>query len=140
MRRPDAPRSWLTAYGAATSTDTTYSNILEAATPGEEDKPDRATVDAYREHLARIFVLDSIPAWIRCSIHSSGSLTPPSTTWSTQRWRHAWDIRHLNWLPERIGDRLADRVLITTGEYACRRARASPSCHLPSSSRRGAPR
>jgi hypothetical protein len=31
------------------------------------------------------------------------------------------DVRHLNWLHGQIGDRLADRVLITTGEYAYRR-------------------
>lgn len=31
------------------------------------------------------------------------------------------DVRHLNWLQTQIGDRLADRVLITTGEYAYRR-------------------
>ena len=31
------------------------------------------------------------------------------------------DVRHLNWLHDQLGDRLADRVLITTGEYAYRR-------------------
>lgn len=31
------------------------------------------------------------------------------------------DVRHLNWLKAQIGDRLADRVLITTGEQAYRR-------------------
>jgi predicted AAA+ superfamily ATPase len=32
------------------------------------------------------------------------------------------DVRHLNWLYDQIGARLADRVLITTGDYAYRRA------------------
>lgn len=32
------------------------------------------------------------------------------------------DVRHLNWLDEELGDRLADRVVIATGEYAYRRA------------------
>jgi predicted AAA+ superfamily ATPase len=64
IRRPGALRAWLTAYGAATATDASYSKILDAATAGEQDKPARGTVDAYREHLTRIFVLDPIPAWI----------------------------------------------------------------------------
>lgn len=32
------------------------------------------------------------------------------------------DVRHLNWLQGQIGDRLADRVLITTGQVAYRRS------------------
>jgi predicted AAA+ superfamily ATPase len=32
------------------------------------------------------------------------------------------DVRHLNWLHDQIGDRLADRVVLTTGEYAYRRS------------------
>src|SRR5699024_3429753 len=63
VRRPDALRAWLTAYGAASATDATYAKILDAATGGEPDKPTRATVDSYREHLTRIFVLDPLPAW-----------------------------------------------------------------------------
>lgn len=31
------------------------------------------------------------------------------------------DVRHLNWLHEQIGDRVADRLIITTGEHAFRR-------------------
>lgn len=31
------------------------------------------------------------------------------------------DVRHLNWLHDQLGDRLADRVVITTGEHAFRR-------------------
>lgn len=64
VRRPRALGAWLTAYGAATATDAAYSKILDAATAGEQDKPARGTVDSYREHLTRIFVLDPIPAWI----------------------------------------------------------------------------
>lgn len=64
VRRPEALRAWLAAYGAATATDAAYSTILDAATAGEIDKPARPTVEGYREHLTRIFVLDPIPAWI----------------------------------------------------------------------------
>ena len=64
VRRPAALRAWLSAYAAATSTDAAYSTILDAATPGEGDKPVRQTADTYREHLTRVFVLDPIEAWI----------------------------------------------------------------------------
>ena len=64
VRRPAALRAWLAAYGASTSTDAAYSTILDAATAGESNKPARATVDAYREHLTRLYLLDPVPAWI----------------------------------------------------------------------------
>lgn len=64
VRRPRALNAWLTAYGAATATDAAYSKILDPATAGERDKPARGTVDAYREHLTRLFVLDPVPAWL----------------------------------------------------------------------------
>ncbi len=64
VRRPAALRAWLTAYAAATSTDAAWSTILDAATPGEGDKPARQTADSYREHLTRVFVLDPVEAWI----------------------------------------------------------------------------
>lgn len=32
------------------------------------------------------------------------------------------DVRHLHWLRDKIGDELVDRVIVTTGEYAYRRA------------------
>ncbi|HET6624812.1 MAG TPA: DUF4143 domain-containing protein [Nocardioidaceae bacterium] len=63
VRRPTMLRQWLTAYGAATATDASYTAILDAATPGEVEKPARQTVAGYRDHLARIFVLDPLPAW-----------------------------------------------------------------------------
>lgn len=64
VRRPGALRAWLTAYAAATATNATYSTILDAATPGEGEKPARQTAAVYREHLQRIFVLDPLEAWI----------------------------------------------------------------------------
>ncbi len=64
VRRPGALRAWLAAYAAATATNAAYSTILDAATPGDADKPARQTVGAYREHLRRIFILDPVEAWI----------------------------------------------------------------------------
>lgn len=206
VRRPAALRAWLAAYGAATSTDATYSKILDAATAGLADKPARATIDNYREHLGRIFVLDPIPAWIpmfnplkRLTLSPKHHLVDPALAArlvgvgktgllqgegnrvpaTTGSWLGALyeslvaqsvrvyaaaasaqvghlrtketdreidlivegedrgvvaievklsesvsdkDVRHLNWLHDQIGDRLADRVLVTTGEHAYRRA------------------
>ena len=31
------------------------------------------------------------------------------------------DVKHLNWLEQQIPDRVADKILITTGQYAYRR-------------------
>lgn len=64
VRRPGALRAWLAAYAAATATDASYSAILDAATPGEGDKPSRQTAAIYRDQLQRLFVLDPLPAWI----------------------------------------------------------------------------
>lgn len=64
VRRPGALRAWLRAYAAATATAADYTKILDAATAGEPDKPSRNTVDGYREHLQRLYLLDPIEAWI----------------------------------------------------------------------------
>lgn len=64
VRRPSALRAWLTAYATATATNAAYSKILDAASPGEGEKPARQTTAAYREHLQRIFILDPLEAWI----------------------------------------------------------------------------
>lgn len=206
VRRPDSLRRWLTAYAAATASNASYTNILDAATAGEHSKPARSTVDSYREHLTRLFILDPVPAWtstfsplkrltvtpkhhlvdpalaaILMGLGKTGLLTgenptvvnPRTGTWlgalfeslATQSVRtYAWaaesrighlrthntdreidliveredgrvvaleiklaatvhdqDVRHLNWLSSEIGDKLADRVVITTGTYAYRR-------------------
>ena len=64
IRRPAALRAWLRAYAAATASTTDYTKILAAATAGEPDKPSKTTVDGYREHLLRLFILDPVEAWI----------------------------------------------------------------------------
>lgn len=63
IRRPATLRGWLAAYAAATATTATYSTILDAATPGESDKPAKQTTQAYRDVLARLWMLDPIPGW-----------------------------------------------------------------------------
>lgn len=63
VRRPDTLRSWLTAYAAATSTTATYQKILEAATPGQSQRPAKATTITYRDVLSQLWLLDPISAW-----------------------------------------------------------------------------
>jgi uncharacterized protein len=205
VRRPAALRAWLAAYGAATATDAAYTSILDAATPGSDDKPARQTVDTYREHLQRIFILDPVPAWVPAftplkrlthtpkhhlvdpaiaarlvGVGRAGLLSGDGTrvatsagTWlgalfeslvtqsvrvyagaadahighlRTRNTEHEIDlivegsdrrvvaievklaatisdkdVRHLNWLHEQLGDRLVDRVVVNTGEFAYRR-------------------
>ena len=63
VRNPSALRRWLAAYAAASSTTATYETIRDAATGGEGDKPSRVTVGPYRDTLARLWVVDPVPAW-----------------------------------------------------------------------------
>lgn len=63
VRKPDTMLDWLRAYAAASSSTASYSEILDAATPGISDKPARATSIAYRDVLTQLWLLDSVPAW-----------------------------------------------------------------------------
>jgi len=64
IRRPTVLREWLAAYGAATGTTASYSSILQAATPGHEEKPAKQTAMTYRDLLQRMWILDPVPAWM----------------------------------------------------------------------------
>jgi len=63
VRRADAMLAWLRAYAAATATTASYSQILNAATPGLGEKPARSTSVAYRDVLTGLWLLDPVPAW-----------------------------------------------------------------------------
>ena len=41
VRKPEAMLAWLRAYAAATASTASYSGLLDAATPGQSDKPAR---------------------------------------------------------------------------------------------------
>lgn len=64
VRRPDTLRRWMTAYAAASSTTASWESIRDAATAGEADKPAKKSSLAYRDALARLWLLDEIPAWL----------------------------------------------------------------------------
>jgi uncharacterized protein len=63
VRKPETMLDWLRAYAAASSTTASYSQILDAATPGVSDKPARSTTIAYRDVLTQLWLLDPVPAW-----------------------------------------------------------------------------
>ena len=63
VRRPASLRAWLAAYAAATATTASYNTILNAATPGEGDKPAKTTVIGYRDVLTALWLLDPVPGW-----------------------------------------------------------------------------
>lgn len=69
VRRPAVLRAWLAAYAAATSSTTTYSKILDAATAGLANKPAKETTLAYRDALSSLWLLDAIPPWIPSHNH-----------------------------------------------------------------------
>lgn len=63
IRNPATLRSWLVAYAAATATTCSYETIRDAATGGQSDKPAKTTTAPYRDTLARLWILDPVPAW-----------------------------------------------------------------------------
>jgi predicted AAA+ superfamily ATPase len=69
VRRPSALLAWLAAYGAATATTASYSNLLDAATPGVDAKPSKEAAAAYRDLLTRMWILEPLPAWTPSFAH-----------------------------------------------------------------------
>ncbi|PUB23915.1 hypothetical protein C8K30_11054 [Promicromonospora sp. AC04] len=77
VRRPEALRSWLTAFAAATASTASYETILNAATPGIAEKPTRQATIAYRDTLARLWILDQLPAWVGSRNHLASLTQAP---------------------------------------------------------------
>lgn len=192
--------AWLRAYAAATSTTASYDSMLDAATPGENEKPAKATTQRYRDALESLWILDPVAAWVpsgspftrltaapkhqladpALAAHvlniTPAALTSPGSgkaeffgqlfealatltvrvagqaaeaTTSHFRTRGGdqevdlllerydgsvlafevklsavigdRDVRHLHFLQKRLGDRLVDKVVISTGPQAYRR-------------------
>ncbi|WP_020579820.1 ATP-binding protein [Actinopolymorpha alba] len=63
VRRPATLRAWLAAYAGATATTASYNVVLNAATPGDDDKPARTTTIGYRDVLSQLWLLDPLPGW-----------------------------------------------------------------------------
>jgi predicted AAA+ superfamily ATPase len=63
VRRPATLEAWLAAYASATASTASYNVILDAATPGHDDKPAKTTTIAYRDVLSQLWLLDPVPGW-----------------------------------------------------------------------------
>ncbi|WP_293768031.1 DUF4143 domain-containing protein [uncultured Corynebacterium sp.] len=64
VRQPTLVMAWLRAYAAATATTASYSEILDAATPGEGSKPSKSSSQTYRDLLEQLMILEPLPAWL----------------------------------------------------------------------------
>ncbi len=64
LRHPDTLRAWMRAYAAATSTTASFEVIRDAAMPGVGSKPAKSTTLPWRDILARLWLLDPVPAWL----------------------------------------------------------------------------
>ena len=69
VRKPQALRRWMAAYAAATSTTTTLEKIRKAATSGEGDVLSKTTAIAYRDVLARLWIIEPVPGWLPSRSH-----------------------------------------------------------------------
>lgn len=77
IRNPALLRRWMAAYAAATATTATFETIRAAATGGEDEKPAKTTVLAYRDVLERLFILDELPGWQHSRNYISQLALPP---------------------------------------------------------------
>lgn len=64
VRNPAALRRWMTAYAAATATTTSLEKIRNAATSGDGETTTSPTVQAYRDVLQRLFLIEPLPGWL----------------------------------------------------------------------------
>ena len=203
-KRAASLAQWLRAYAAASSTTASYTAIADAVP--DDQRASRVTINAYRDVLSQLWLLDAVPAFplSRNRLSELGKtpkhqLTDPALVAAllpasvetlldgtagkefagfrdgpllgrlfeslatqsvrvyaqalgldvsharTARGEHevdlivhdatgraiavevklaatpgATDLRHLNWLAERLGDDLVDRVVLTTGPQAYR--------------------
>lgn len=63
VRNTAALRRWLDAYACAESSTASYEKVRDAATAGHADKPTKVTVLHWIDTLARLWVVDPLPAW-----------------------------------------------------------------------------
>lgn len=69
LRRPDSIFAWMRGYAAATATPTSWEKIRNAATPGDDIKPAKTTLQPYIEILRMLRILDEVPAWLPTRNH-----------------------------------------------------------------------
>jgi predicted AAA+ superfamily ATPase len=77
VRRPATLRRWMEAYAAATATTASYEKIRDAATSDHGEKPAKKTTQPYRDVLERLWILDSVPAWLPTRNRLTRLTSPP---------------------------------------------------------------
>jgi predicted AAA+ superfamily ATPase len=77
VRNPALLRRWMAAYAAATASSTSFEKIRAAATSGQDDKPAKTTVQAYRDVLERLFIIEDLPGWQPSRNYISQLALPP---------------------------------------------------------------
>ncbi len=63
FRDPGGVRRWLATYAAASSTNTSFETLRDAASAGEGSKPARSTIQPYRTALEQLWLTEEVPAW-----------------------------------------------------------------------------
>lgn len=69
VRNPAALRRWMTAYAAATATATSLEKIRNAATSGDGQTTAKTAVQAYRDVLERLWMIEPLPGWLPSRNH-----------------------------------------------------------------------
>jgi hypothetical protein len=121
VRRPQALRAWLTAYAAATATTTSYNRILDAATPGDSDKPAKTTTIAYRETLEALYGTGHRAL---LAGEESGAVRLRHGDLTGRLFESLVsddDVAHLHWLRSQLVSDLLDAIVVTAGRDAYRR-------------------
>jgi predicted AAA+ superfamily ATPase len=63
IKQPSTLKRWLRGYAAAVATDSSYTEITDAATAGISDKPAAKTTLSYREALQNLWLIDELEPW-----------------------------------------------------------------------------
>lgn len=77
VRRPATLLRWMAAYGAATSTTTSYEKIRDAASGDLGGVPAKTTTQPYVDVLQRLWIVDQVAAWLPTRNHLARLSTSP---------------------------------------------------------------
>lgn len=63
IKQPANLKRWLRGYAAAVGSDASYTDILNASTAGDGEKPAGGTTLAYREALQNLWLIEELQPW-----------------------------------------------------------------------------
>ena len=99
VRKPESLRAWWAAYAAASSTTTSYTKILNAASPGDAAKISKDSALGYRDILSKLWLLDPVPAWFPTPSPFKSSLPPRSIRYLIPALRPLCSVLRRTYLP-----------------------------------------